>query len=63
MIVRTPRHLMAVPEITINDVLGILNAVNKCNIATVALKGLRLHPDNKFFAFRTQTRHPDNTTT
>jgi hypothetical protein len=29
----------------------------------VALKGLRLHPDNKFFAFRTQTRHPDNTTT
>jgi hypothetical protein len=44
--VRTPRHLMAVPKTTINDVLEILNAINKWayssrNIATVALKGLR----------------------
>jgi hypothetical protein len=50
-IVRTPHRLMAVPEITINDVLGILNAVNKWayssrNIATVALKGLS-PPDYK----------------
>jgi hypothetical protein len=41
----TQRHLMAVPKTTINDVLGILNAINKWayssrNIATVALKGL-----------------------
>jgi hypothetical protein len=40
-----PHHLMAAPKTTINDVLGILNAVNKWayssrNIATVALKGL-----------------------
>jgi hypothetical protein len=40
---------MAASKTTINDVLGILNAVNKWaysshNIATVALKGLRKLP-------------------
>jgi hypothetical protein len=38
-----PRHLMAVAKITINDVLGILNAINKSisrNIASVAHKEL-----------------------